>query len=127
MSIHEHLRRSGAWLFRRRSFLPLVGLTLLLIKEVGFRDPDMGRDEDFRWEAVCLAVGLLGLCVRLHVAGHASAGTSGRNTREQIAFDLNTTGLYSVMRHPLYAGSFLMWLGLVMFVQSWSSVLILVL
>src|SRR5690606_25761265 len=38
--------------------------------------------------------------------------TSGRNTHEgQVADTLNTTGIYSIVRHPLYLGNFLMWLG----------------
>lgn len=43
--------------------------------------------------------------------GHTPAGTSGRNTARQVADSLNTTGIYSVVRHPLYLGNFLMWLG----------------
>lgn len=38
--------------------------------------------------------------------------TSGRNTHEgQVADTLNQTGIYSTVRHPLYLGNFLMWLG----------------
>ena len=32
--------------------------------------------------------------------------------------DRNTTGIYSLVRHPLYIGNFLMWLGPVLFVRS---------
>ncbi|MGB8874133.1 MAG: hypothetical protein WCC75_12145, partial [Desulfobaccales bacterium] len=39
-------------------------------------------------------------------------GTSGRNTQGQVAETLNTTGIYSLVRNPLYLGNFLIWLGL---------------
>src|SRR5690606_18354406 len=39
-------------------------------------------------------------------------------TAGQIADELNTTGIYSLVRHPLYIGNFLMWLGPVLFVRS---------
>ncbi len=40
------------------------------------------------------------------------AGTSGRNVRSQQADSLNTTGIYSVVRHPLYLGNSLMYTGI---------------
>ena len=51
-------------------------------------------------------------------------GTSGRNVAEQKADVLNTTGIYSIVRHPLYLGNFFIWLGLSLFVQlAWVSLL----
>ena len=31
----------------------------------------------------------------------------------QVADSLNTTGIYSTVRHPLYLGNFFMWLAIV--------------
>jgi len=53
----------------------------------------------------------LGLFIRAYAVGHTPANTSGRNTKEQLADELNTTGIYSMVRHPLYLGNFFMWLG----------------
>ena len=50
--------------------------------------------------------------IRIYTVGHTPVGTSGRNTAGQVADSLNTTGIYSVVRHPLYLGNFLMWLGI---------------
>ena len=36
--------------------------------------------------------------------------TSGKNTAKQIAESLNTSGIYSVLRNPLYLANFLNWL-----------------
>ena len=64
------------------------------------------------YEYLCLAVSLSGTLVRIYTVGHTPVGTSGRNTANQVADVLNTTGIYSTVRHPLYLGNFLMWLGI---------------
>ena len=61
----------------------------------------------------------VGLLVRFYVVGHVPGGTSGRNTRSQICDALNTAGAYSVVRHPLYLGNFLIWLGVSLFPGKW--------
>jgi len=58
---------------------------------------------------------LLGFVIRAYTIGTTPKGTSGRNTREQVAESLNTKGIYSTLRHPLYLGNYLMWLGLLLF------------
>jgi hypothetical protein len=45
--------------------------------------------------------------------GFVPGGTSGRNTREQRAHALNTSGAYSMVRHPLYVANFVIVLGLI--------------
>jgi len=62
---------------------------------------------------------LLGLLVRVYTVGYTPKNTSGRNTTEgQVADVLNTQGIYSTVRHPLYVGNFFMWLGIAMLVQD---------
>jgi protein-S-isoprenylcysteine O-methyltransferase Ste14 len=52
--------------------------------------------------------------------GYVPKGTSGRNTKSgQIAESLNTTGMYSLVRHPLYLGNFIIWFGISMFPMHW--------
>lgn len=46
--------------------------------------------------------------------GQVPKGTSGRNTSQQVADTLSTDGVYSVVRHPLYLGNFLMCMGVSM-------------
>jgi len=62
-----------------------------------------------------IVVAVLGFVIRAYTIGTTPKGTSGRNTKEQVAESLNTSGIYSMVRHPLYLGNYLMWLGLLMF------------
>jgi hypothetical protein len=77
------------------------------------------------WCVICLIVSLSGLVVRALTVGYTPKNTSGRNTAGgQIAEVLNHKGIYSTVRHPLYLGNFLMWLGLFMYLSVWWFVVI---
>ena len=68
------------------------------------------------WNLACFLVSAWGMIIRAITIGYTPKGTSGRNTKEgQIAETLNTKGIYSVVRHPLYLGNFFMWLGLILY------------
>src|SRR4030095_3531295 len=43
---------------------------------------------------------------------------------KQVAEQLNTSGIYSVVRHPLYLGNYLMWIGIVLFTKNFEFVII---
>ncbi|CAE7223658.1 mam4 [Symbiodinium necroappetens] len=115
----EELNTTGNALFRHRSYVPVLFLALLLL---GMREFSYFGDDhtlDLVWEVVCFSVSMFGLAIRAHVVGHAPSRTSGRNTKHQVAHTINTTGLYSLVRHPLYVGNFFMWLGVAMFLHDW--------
>lgn len=118
MALKEEMERQGNWLFRWRSYLPLLFLVMVLI--VMKRNHDLGHGElgSRAWEFICLAVCLLGLGIRVFTIGYTPRGTSGRNTKTQIAETLNTSGMYSIVRHPLYVGNFLIWFGIALFPYS---------
>lgn len=104
----------GRWLFRWRSYLPFVAIAPFAYDLQFYRWPMSSHSLQVLWECVCIAIASGGLAVRCYVAGHAPHGTSGRNTRGQQAECLNTTGLYSITRNPLYLGNYFMWLGIVL-------------
>jgi len=118
MPLTDEFRRSGNWFFKWRSFLPLLTVALFLYALKSFEYPQHSEVLDNLWEKFCLTVSLLGLAVRVYTVGHTPRDTSGRNTRLQKAAFLNTTGMYSVTRHPLYLGNFLIWAGICLFVHS---------
>lgn len=128
MALKEEFARSGAWLFRWRSYLPLLFLPLFVHAMSEFSNRSLDDSLGGRWEVFCILVAFAGLLVRVLVVGQAPHRTSGRNTfGGQVADELNTTGIYSVVRHPLYLGNFLSWLAIAMFTQSYLVVLVAVL
>ena len=126
MLLIESLARHGTFLFRWRSFLPLLLLPLVvpaLVETVAVEET-IGEAAEEVWTIACLAISFAGLAIRWATVGFVPAGTSGRNTREQRADALNTTGTYSVVRNPLYFGNFIAILGLVVAIKSWWFVLV---
>jgi protein-S-isoprenylcysteine O-methyltransferase Ste14 len=127
MALIEEFEKSGNWLFRWRSYLPLLMTGIVIASLRNFHFLDQSEKMDELWEIFCLCVSFFGLGIRVFTIGHTPRGTSGRNTREQIAETLNTSGIYSAVRHPLYLGNFFIWLGIVLFAHQWSLTLICVL
>jgi protein-S-isoprenylcysteine O-methyltransferase Ste14 len=126
MPLREEFASSGQWLFRWRSYLPLVLLVpVVAITALRARDGHLPVP-DRAWDLFCLFVSMLGIVVRAIAVGCAPAGTSGRNTAEgQVASTVNTTGMYSIVRHPLYLGNYLNWLGVALFPRSaWLAIVI---
>jgi len=65
---------------------------------------------------VAIAMSIAGQVIRAIAIGTSNKNTSGRNTSEgQVAEALNTKGIYSTVRHPLYLGNYFMWIGIVAF------------
>jgi protein-S-isoprenylcysteine O-methyltransferase Ste14 len=125
--LREQFEQSGNWLFRWRSYLPALFLALLFIGMRDFRYLGGRHEYQEAWAAGCLTLSLVGLAIRIVVVGYAPPRTSGRNTVEQVADQLNTTGMYSVVRHPLYLGNFLIWLGIASFCLIWWLLIVYVL
>jgi protein-S-isoprenylcysteine O-methyltransferase Ste14 len=115
MGMREEFESAGNWLFRRRGYLPLLLSPMLLAAAAGTG----GTTSGWGWEVLCVAVALGGLAMRAATVGFVPKDTSQRNTGRPQAEALNTTGMYSVVRHPLYAGNYLMWLGVALFAGAW--------
>src|SRR5438132_991783 len=113
MPLKEELQQQGDWLFRWRSYVPLA-LVPVLLAAIVTEEPPVRSPADRWWMLFCLGVSLVGLGIRVLTVGFVPRGTSGRNTRRQMARQLNSTGMYSVVRHPLYLGNMVIWLGIAM-------------
>lgn len=122
MLLRRQLEAQGQFLFRWRGPLPflLLPLAALAMAESGtVLEQTLGEAVEDAVGAFSLVVSLLGVLVRVATVGFVPHGTSGRNTAQQRAEALNTTGIYSVTRNPLYLGNFLVLLGLAMNTQVW--------
>ena len=122
MALVHEFESSGNWLFKRRSWLPVFIIAAgIIIMYLGNRQAIL---YDMRDELIFLGVSLFGQIIRILTVGFAPKNTSGRNTvNGQLADELNVTGIYSLLRHPLYLGNLFMWLGPVLFIRSiWFTV-----
>ena len=119
MKLEKKLVSTGYWLFRWRSYFPIIIILIFIPAMAKYEYVGGDREMTTIWGLFSLFVGLLGLFFRILVVGHTPQNTSGRNTREQIAEVLNTSGWYSVVRHPLYLGNYLMGLGIALFPFVW--------
>jgi protein-S-isoprenylcysteine O-methyltransferase Ste14 len=127
MALKDEMVTSGTYLFRWRSYLPLLFLPVFGLALETFSYLGESETLDYLWEVLCLAIAASGLSLRALTVGYVRAHTSGRNTKRQSADTLNTTGMYSIVRHPLYLGNFLIWLGVALFAHTWWLVLIAIL
>jgi len=126
--IADSIARQGRWFFRWRSYVLLgfAPLALMVVMQPEPIEAAFGREADTLFESACIALAFLGLAIRAHVVGHVPAGTSGRNTVRQAADTLNTTGLYSFTRNPLYLGNAVIYMAIAFFLQNvWFAVLML--
>jgi protein-S-isoprenylcysteine O-methyltransferase Ste14 len=119
MALIEEMDRSGNRLFKGRSFIPLF-LYAMAAGVIWIGEDNHLPVFDVRWAWACLGISLLGQLIRVLTIGFTPKGTSGRNTSAgQVAEQLNTSGIYSTVRHPLYLGNFFMWLGIIIYVGNW--------
>lgn len=121
MSLYDDMIKSGHTMFRYRSYLPLLIIPPLFIamEESVHIENMVGDDIEDLWVLGCFILSLIGLAVRAITVGHVPGGTSGRNTQSQRAHHLNTTGMYSIVRNPLYLGNFIMILGVLLSIKVW--------
>jgi len=118
MALQEELKKQGDFLFKHRSYLPLVliivGLWIIIYQEKFIGEENAGIVAEIL-KSTSIFIGIIGVSIRVFTVGYSPRNTSGRNTEEgQVADILNTTGIYSIIRNPLYLGNYLMWLAIAM-------------
>ncbi len=95
-------------LFCWRNGLPIVFVLISLPILLNFRYPFDSHAWDAVLEVCCMMVGLLGLTIRV-----LSIGFSDKSHER-----LETKGMYSIVRHPLRLGNYLLWMAPVLFLHS---------
>ena len=96
--------RAGAWLFERRTWLPLpLALALLLI-------PSSGGAEEKSGLALSLGVLIVALGESLRLWGVHHIGAISRTRSDRLG-PLVSTGPFAYIRNPLYLGNIALWIG----------------
>ena len=122
MALINEIEEQGNFLFKYRGQFPIV-LFILAIPFIYFTD-SIWLHEENNFTVTAIVFSSIGFVIRAYTIGTTPRGTSGRNTKEQVADVLNSTGIYSVVRHPLYLGNYFMWIGIVFFTFNWYFVII---
>lgn len=114
--LQKEFKIQGNFLFRYRGVLPLIilfaGFGVFILSRL-YSNSSAGRGFSMSgpFMYICFSVALFGQLIRVLTVGFTPENTSGRNRHCQIADEINMTGIYSMVRHPLYLGNFFMWLG----------------
>lgn len=117
MALIHSLEKNGNFLFRYRGQFPIL-LFLLAIPVVYSTDYSvLNSNSTFNciFTSFAIFISFLGQYIRSVAIGTSHKSTSGRNKHEQIADALNTKGIYSTLRHPLYLGNYFMWIGIIIY------------
>lgn len=122
MALINELEKQGNFLFKYRGQFPIVLFILAIPFIYVTEDIPPLLAENYTFLAIGLSI--IGFVIRAYTIGTTPRGTSGRNTKEQVAEQLNSTGIYSILRHPLYLGNYFMWIGIVCFTFNWYFVII---
>lgn len=120
MALIHSLEKSGNKLFKYRGQIPVI-LFILAIPVIYFTNYQFLEDCPISYWFLlgfAIALSVLGQVIRAISIGTSSKNTSGRNREKQVADALNTKGIYSTMRHPLYVGNYFMWIGIVVFTAN---------
>ncbi len=126
MALVHSIEKNGNKLFKYRGQIPVI-LFIMAVPVIYFSDVSCYLKNDVLFYSLlgaAILVSFAGQVIRAIAIGTSNKNTSGRNTEEQVAEALNTKGIYSTVRHPLYLGNYFMWIGIVMFTFNWYFVII---
>lgn len=119
MLLSEKIQKLGDYCFDNRGLQFLPYLFVILVELEDFKNVT----ESVPFEIFCFLITLFGIFIRIMTIGFVPENTSGRNRGTQIAETLNTKGMYSIVRNPLYVGNFFIFLGITIMSQSWEIVI----
>lgn len=113
-------KKIGAFLFKYRGQLPVI----LIVISIPFIFNKQSNERTIfpfiELYGIYFSFTLLlaGHLIRSLAIGYKNLHTSGKNRDQQVAEKLNTEGVYSLIRHPLYLGNFLIWTGLSILLEN---------
>ena len=113
MSLIHDFEKQGNLLFKYRGQFPIL-VFLLAIPFIYLTDYEILSGNYFGiFNIISILLCVLGFLVRFYTIGTTPKGTSGRNTKKQIADMLNSEGMYSIVRHPLYFGNYFLFVTII--------------
>lgn len=121
MSVSEEkgLRVSiGNFLFKYRTFTPMPLIAAIFVWGTPGNGNLLGVNE-----IAAAIIAFMGEMVRVFAVGYSYEGTSGRENYLR-AESLNSKGIYSLMRNPLYVGNMLIYIGVMMFFGDSSMLMV---
>ncbi|MFB6306507.1 MAG: isoprenylcysteine carboxylmethyltransferase family protein [Flavobacteriales bacterium] len=125
MKLADKFNADGDFLFRYRGQIPLI-LFLIAVPVcyvTDYNEYPHSLQNILFW--LSIAISICGFIIRSIVIALTPKGTSGGNRKKQVAESLNTTGIYSIVRHPLYLCNFLIWAGITLFLMNiWFFVIV---
>ena len=113
MSAQNQLEKLGNQFFKYRGQIPLLFFLVAFILMHFFPIYEHWLNPNYSTAAMVLVV--LGHLIRAFAVGNRATHTSGRNRDQQVAEALNSTGIYSMVRHPLYLGNITTYIGWAVF------------
>ena len=116
MILSERSLLVGRWLRARRRWMPLI-VVVMAVVTLFFARPFTMIHDSWLHNMLCLLISCAGIAVRFVTVGYLPEKSCECNRPEpDNMMWIDKTGMYSLMRHPLHVGTFLMWLGLVLYV-----------
>lgn len=115
MALCDELEKQGDNLSTSARGLPLFvlifGYTFLLTSAT-YPENYLFQNSNYEsiYELMCLLLSLLGFTVVVYTNGYSANGTFFKNI-DKTDETFNKSGAYSVVRHPVWHGMILMWLG----------------
>jgi protein-S-isoprenylcysteine O-methyltransferase Ste14 len=117
MTTQNRSEKLGNQFFKYRGQIPVLIFLVAFILMHIYPETDIWLNSTNTYLALLLVI--IGHLIRALAVGKRAAHTSGRNRDEQVAEALNSTGIYSMVRHPLYLGNITTYMGWVVFTGIW--------
>ena len=111
MLLNELLLNIGEFCYKNKSLQYLPYVLVILVELENFKSVN----ESIPFEIFCLLVSFLGILIRIYTVAYRS--------QRMCSCELNTKGVYSIVRNPLYLGNFFIFLGITLMSQSWEIVI----
>ncbi|MCI0350897.1 MAG: isoprenylcysteine carboxylmethyltransferase family protein, partial [Acidobacteriales bacterium] len=110
--------RQDDWFVRSRNYAPLLIVPVVALAVIGYNWPFGSLEFHEVWEIRCLLLSFVGLAIRILAAGQVPPTLSPGRSRHP-ATSLDTSGMYSIVRHPRYLGDYCIGLGAVLIPFVW--------